>query len=251
MMPPKPVGQAPSPANLDIEFLRHAHPRRSIDYHLTTDSTMRLAAGRSLGTIVIADEQSAGQGRHGHSWHSERGSGIYFSVVLRPAPLLTLALGLATAEAIAAVTGIACDLRWPNDVMVGGRKAAGILVQMVEGAAIGGIGINVNHTAFPVDLADQAISLRMQAGREFSRFEILSALIPAIESFAEMDRETTLRLFQQASSYACGRRVTVEQPEGSVVGVTAGLTEDGYLVVRGDDGTETLIVAGGVRAAGA
>ena len=163
----------------------------------------------------------------------------------------SLASGLATGEAITVATGIACDLRWPNDVMIGGKKAAGILVQMVEGAAIGGIGINVNHTAFPLDLADQAISLRMQAGREFSRFEILSALIPANESFAEMDRETPLRLFQQASSYACGRRVTVEQPEGSVVGVTAGLTEDGYLVVRGDDGTETLIVAGGVRAAGA
>ena len=255
----RPLGQAPpfagpgriSAADLDIDKLRRAHPGRSIDYHPTTESTMRAAAGRALGTVVIADEQRAGQGRHGHCWHSERGSGIYLSIVLRPTPLLTLALGLATAEAIATVTGIACDLRWPNDVMLGGKKAAGILVELTDGAAIGGIGINVNHTGFPEELAGQATSLRMHRGREFSRSDILMALIPAVENFAEMDREAILRLFTQASSYAAGRRVTVEQPEGLVVGVTAGLTEDGYLVVRKDDGTETLIVAGGVRAAGA
>ena len=153
----RPLGQAPPlagpgripPADLDIDKLRRAHPGRLIDYHPTTDSTMRAAAGRALGTIVIADEQRAGQGRHGHAWHSERDSGIYLSIVVRPTPLLTLALGLATAEAIATVTGIACDLRWPNDVMIGGKKAAGILVQLTDGAAIGGIGINVNHTDFP------------------------------------------------------------------------------------------------------
>ena len=227
------------------------YPQRAIDYLFTTDSTMRLAAGRAFGTIIIADEQTAGQGRHGHSWHSERGSGIYFSIVLRPTPLLTLALGLATADAITTATGIACDLRWPNDVMIDGKKVAGILTQLADGAAIGGIGINVNHTAFPAELAGLATSLRLSAGREFSRLDILAALIPAVESFAEMDHATILRLFQQGSSYAAGRRVVVEQPDGFVEGVTRGLTDDGYLVVRKDDGTDTLIVAGGVRAAGA
>lgn len=236
---------------LDLGRLRGTNPLRAIDYYTKIDSTMRAAAGRAVGTVIIADEQTAGQGRHGHSWHSERGSGIYLSIVLPPTPMLTLALGLATAEAITTATGIACDLRWPNDVMVGGNKVAGVLVQLVNGAAIGGIGINVNHTAFPADLAVQATSLRMYAGRDFSRSDIVLALIPAVENFALMDRETILRLFQQASSYASGRRVVVEQPEGSVVGVTAGLTNDGYLVVRKDDGTDTLIVAGGVRAAGA
>jgi BirA family biotin operon repressor/biotin-[acetyl-CoA-carboxylase] ligase len=236
---------------LDLARLRGSDPLRAIDYLFTIDSTMRAATGRALGTVIIAEEQTAGQGRHGHSWHSERGSGIYFSIVLRPAPLLTLALGLATAEAISTTTGIACDLRWPNDVMVGGRKVAGILVQLANGAAIGGIGINVNHTAFPAELAGQATSLRIHAGREFSRYDLLAALIPAVESFAELDRETILRLFSRASSYAGGRRVVVEQPEGLIEGITAGLTDDGYLVVRKDDGTDTLIVAGGVRAAGA
>lgn len=235
---------------MNADSLRGALPGRAIRFIQTVDSTMMAAAGQPIGTVIIADEQTAGLGRHGHSWHSEAGRGIYCSVVLKPVPLLTLALGLATAEAITRSTGIGCDLRWPNDVMVGGRKAAGILVQLVNGSAIGGIGINVNHTVFPAQLAPEATSLRLQAGREFSREDILLALLPAVESFAEMDNESVLRLFTKASSYAAGRRVVVAQPEGLIEGVTAGLDPSGYLVVRKDDGTETLILAGGVRAAG-
>ena len=83
---------------------------------------MRAAAALPLGSVVVADEQTAGQGRHGHSWHSEPDAGIYCSIVLDPAPVLTLALGLATVEAIAEATGLACDLRWPNDVMLDDKK---------------------------------------------------------------------------------------------------------------------------------
>lgn len=235
---------------LDADRLRAAFPGRTVEYYSTVDSTMAAAAARPLGTIVVADEQTAGRGRHGHSWHSERGAGIYVSIVVQPTPALTLALGLATAEAIATATGIACDLRWPNDVMAGGKKLAGILVELVNGFAIGGIGINVNQSVFPPGLAGEATSLRLQAGYEFSRTAILLSLIPAIESFQSFDIESILRLFTQASSYASGRRVTITQPEGTVEGVTAGLDGSGYLVVRKDDGTDTLILAGGVRAAG-
>ena len=235
----------------DLGRLRAAglHAPREVDFYTTIGSTMDAAAGRAPGTVIIAEEQTAGQGRHGHSWHSEPGSGIYLSIVLQPVPLLTLALGLATAEAITSVTGVACDLRWPNDVMVDGKKAAGILVQFAGGTAIGGIGINVNHTAFPAALADEATSLRLHAGRVFDRTAILLALIPAIDSFAALASETILRLFAQASSYARGRRVTVEQANVTIQGVTAGLDSCGYLIVRQDNGTDTLIVAGGVRAA--
>jgi BirA family transcriptional regulator, biotin operon repressor / biotin---[acetyl-CoA-carboxylase] ligase len=144
---------------------------------------------------------------------------------------------------------VACDLRWPNDVMVDGKKASGILVQLAGGTAIGGIGINVNHTAFPAALADEATSLRLHAGREFDRAAILLALISAIDSFAALASETILGLFAQASSYARGRRVTVEQADATIQGVTAGLDSSGYLIVRHDNGTDTLIVAGGVRTA--
>src|SRR2546430_15876419 len=104
---------------------------RSFD---SIDTTMREAAGRPTGTVVIAEEQTAGQGRHGHRWHSAKGLGLYLSVVLprEPAPALTMALGLATAEAITTTTGVACDLRWPNDVMIGRRKVSGILAQLVD-----------------------------------------------------------------------------------------------------------------------
>ena len=239
---------------IDLARLRQAFPDRNIQYFDSIDSTQRAAAGCEPGAIVLADCQLAGQGRHGHTWHSEPGAGIYCSLVLPPSPVctpvLTLALGIATVEAIAQATGIQCDLRWPNDVMLDNRKAAGILVQLVNGLAISGIGINVNHTSFPDDLPGEAISLRQHAGREFAREDILFALFPAIDSLIGEDAETILRLFTHASSYVAGRRVTVDQPGGAITGTTAGLDPAGFLIVRQDDGTDTLILAGGVRAAG-
>jgi BirA family biotin operon repressor/biotin-[acetyl-CoA-carboxylase] ligase len=246
---------------MNIDAIRKALPDRRVDYYPSTDSTMNAAAKLPRGSVVLAGEQTAGQGRHGHAWHSEP-AGIYCSVVLHPAPVLTLAIGLAAVEAIAEVTGLVCDIRWPNDLMLGGRKAAGILVQLVSGAhsgqdprfvggaAIAGIGINVNQSAFPPELTAEATSLRLHAGREWSCEQIVIALIPAVERFAALRIEDVLDLFTHASSYASGRRVVARQPGGDIYGVTAGLDEAGFLKVRKDDGTDTLILAGGVRAAG-
>ena len=235
---------------IDLARLRMAFPDRQILHFASLDSTQRAAAGCEPGTIVLADCQLAGQGRHGHTWHSEPGAGIYCSLVLGPSPVLTLALGLAVVEAIAQATGIRCDLRWPNDLMLDNRKAAGILVQLVDGQAIAGIGINVNQAEFPEDIGHLAASLRRHAGREFAREDILFALFPAIDSLIAEDTETILHLFTHASSYVAGRRVTVDQPGGAITGTTAGLDPAGFLIVRRDDGTDTLILAGGVRAAG-
>jgi BirA family biotin operon repressor/biotin-[acetyl-CoA-carboxylase] ligase len=234
---------------LDIDRIRRAFPARTIDYHASIHSTMTAAAGRPIGHVVLADEQTAGQGRHGHSWHSAAGDGIYCSLVLPQSPLLTLALGLATHSAIFEATGQVCDLRWPNDLMLADRKVAGILVQAVGGSAIAGIGINVNHTAFPDDVAALATSLRLAAGRRFDREEILLALLPAIETIVAQDKSAILAAFTHLSSYASGRRVQVDLPDGLLEGATIGLNPDGFLMVRRDDGTDTLIVAGGVRAA--
>ena len=238
------------PHKIDLDRLRSEFPGRTIVHYPKLDSTMRAAAGLPTGAVVLADEQTAGQGRHGRSWHSEAGAGIYCSMVLKPAPVLTLALGLAAAEAIAQSTGVACDLRWPNDVMANGRKVAGILVQLADGAAICGIGINVGQTAFPAELAAEATSLRMIAGREISPTGLLIALLHAVDAFTAEPPEAIPRLFAKASSYAAGRRVTVELPDGAVVGTTAGVTSEGFLILRKDDGTDTLVIAGGVRAAG-
>jgi BirA family biotin operon repressor/biotin-[acetyl-CoA-carboxylase] ligase len=242
---------------LNIDFVRSHFPGRELRYFDSIDTTMREAAGCAPGTVVLAEEQTAGQGRHGHSWHSEKGQGLYFSIVLpgESAPTLTMALGLAVAEGIAQTTGVACDLRWPNDVMIGNRKAAGILTQRVESAAIAGIGVNVNHTRFPAELADEATSLRIESGHEQSREQLLIALLPAVERYVEMlcDRgpSAILDLFSRRSSYATGKRVTVQQGESVLQGTTAGLNEAGFLVVRKDDGSDETIFAGGVRAAGA
>jgi BirA family biotin operon repressor/biotin-[acetyl-CoA-carboxylase] ligase len=224
-------------------------PERRILRFPSVDSTQRLAAAEPLGTVVLADEQTSGQGRHGHTWHSEPGAGIYCSIVLAPTPLLTLALAVATIDAIAQATGITCDLRWPNDLMLANRKCAGILVQLIDGRAIAGIGINVNHTSFPLEL--EATSLRIHSHRVVDRESILEALLPAIDSVTQEDSETILRLFAHASSYVAGRRVTVDQPGGLITGTTAGMNSEGHLIVRKDDGTDTLILAGGVRAASA
>jgi len=235
---------------MNIDAIRHALPDRRIDYYASIDSTMNAAARLPLGSVVVANEQTAGQGRHGHSWHSEPDAGIYCSMVFEPAPALTLSLGLAVMDAITDVTGLVCDLRWPNDLMLGGRKVAGILVQLVGGAAIAGIGINVNHSAFPDALKTEATSLRLHSGHEWPREQIVTAMIPAAERFAALDIEEILDLFTHASSYASGRRVVVHQADGDIHGVTAGLDPTGFLKLRKDDGTDTLILAGGVRAAG-
>ena len=235
---------------MELEQLRREFPGRAIEYFASIDSTMRAAAVRAVGSVVVAGEQTAGQGRHGHACHSAAGDGLYCSLVLEPRPMLTLGLGMATADAILHATGVACDLRWPNDVMIGNRKAGGILVQLSGGKAIVGIGINLNHSAFPEELAALATSIKIETGREASGLEILLALLPAVDRYTAESPENILRLFTQASSYAAGRRVRVDLPDGVIEGTTAGLDESGFLIVRKDDGTDTLIIAGGVRAAG-
>ena len=225
----------------------------------TIDSTMfeasRLAAaGADSGTTVVAEEQTAGQGRHGHSWHSEPGAGLYLSVILRfpfepeTVPVVTLALGLAVVEAIHETTGIVCDLRWPNDVLIRDRKCAGILTQLEGAAVIAGIGINVNHSAFPEELSAVATSLRIASGREQSREDLLTKLLPTVDSYcgllAHQGKGPILDMFTNASSYVRGRRVKIDD---TVEGMTAGLNESGFLLLRDDAGKQHTILAGGGR----
>ena len=208
------------------------------------------------GTIVGAEEQSVGIGRHGHSWHSEPGAGLYVSFVLKPPagnsalPLVMLALGLAAQEAIAQTSGLAPDLRWPNDVLLGGKKCAGILAQMEGDAIVAGIGINVHHAAFPEDIRHVATSLAIEGAR-VRREDVLVALARAIdgniEILAEDGPSAILDMFTRASSYAVGRRVKVDQPGAVVEGITCGLDASGFLLVRQDNGIEATILAGGVR----
>ncbi|MBL8241807.1 MAG: biotin--[acetyl-CoA-carboxylase] ligase [Bryobacterales bacterium] len=244
--------------SFDVARVKAALPRRRVEYHETLPSTMIAAATmREPGAIVIANEQSAGQGRHGHTWHSEPESGLYFTIVLAPKvtsdqlPVVTLALGLAAQEAIGQVCGLHTDLRWPNDLLIGPRKCAGILTQLEGDRVLAGIGINVNHSSLPSELAAIATSLRMVTGRVQSREELLCALAGGVDRMVALLEEEgsspVLALFTAQSSYVRGRRVRVDLPGKPLTGTTAGLTADGYLLLDGDDGRRHTILAGGVR----
>jgi BirA family transcriptional regulator, biotin operon repressor / biotin---[acetyl-CoA-carboxylase] ligase len=246
----------------DIECVRSRLPERRIDWHDSATSTMAEASllaaqGCESGTAVGAEEQTAGQGRYGRSWHSAPGLGLYVSVVLRHRfastrlPLVTLALGLSAAEAILKVTDLACDLRWPNDLLIHSKKCGGILTQLEGSSIIAGIGINVNHEVFPKELSGFATSLRIASGRAHSRERLLVELLACVDSFCTLleneGPEPILRMFTCASSFVYGRRVQVDLGDSVVTGTTAGLNDSGFLILRGDDGNDNVIVAGGVR----
>src|SRR5436305_1553339 len=182
---------------LDIGSLRVQRPLANLHYFPTVGSTMIEASrltreGAPHGTVVVAEQQTAGMGRVGRSWTSEPEVGIYCSVILRlplpqeQFPIVSLLLGLASVEAIQNSTGIACDLRWPNDVLVDGRKVAGVLAHMTENCIIGGIGINVNNTSFEPNLRTPATSLRIAAGREVSREPVLLKPLESIDYLCDL-----------------------------------------------------------------
>ncbi len=247
---------------MDCDLLRAELPGRRIEWFARVESTMieasRLAAaGAPSGTVVGAEEQTSGRGRHGRSWHSEPGQGLYVSIILHselePAtlPVVTLALGLAAREAVLKSTDVDCDLRWPNDLLIGPEKCGGILTVLESSAIIAGIGINVNHSSFPVELSGIATSLRMASGRIQSRERLLLALLASIDAHCNLleteGRGAVIDTFARASSYVSGRRVCVDQDGSQLRGTTAGLNDSGFLMLRGDDGTNSVIVAGGVR----
>jgi len=192
------------------------------------------------GRIVGAEEQTAGIGRHGRKWISESGAGLYVSIVLaaKPIPVVMLALGLATREAVGNA-----DLRWPNDVLLNGKKCAGVLAQLEGDTIIAGIGINVSQTEFPDDLETPATSLRLE-GVQIAREDLLVALVELVDRYTGLDSDEILQRFTNASTYVFGKRVRVE---AGLEGVTCGLDPAGFLRVREDNGTVATILAGGVR----
>jgi BirA family biotin operon repressor/biotin-[acetyl-CoA-carboxylase] ligase len=219
------------------------------------------AAGAPEGSVFLAEEQTAGRGRAGHSWHSEKNSGIYCSIVLRPALApsqvlaLSLAAGIAVQEALETATGIRPDLRWPNDVLIGEKKVAGVLAEMnaeptrVRHVVVG-FGINVNQTEFPGELKGLATSLRLQRGADaapITRVELVARLLQSLdrEYRALADIPSVIARFCERSSYCKGKYVSVDE-QGGYEGTTAGLDELGFLRIRTADGVRTVL-SGTVR----
>lgn len=235
-----------------------------IVHYFRIDSTnsvaLRLASDAARhGTVVLAEEQTAGRGRFGRTWYSERSSGIYVSIILRPplapsaAPVLTLMAGVAAQAAIERVTGLMADIRWPNDLLLNGKKLCGILTEMNADtdrlhAVVIGIGINVNHQAIPEELRSIATSLRIEGGRIYSRAQVLVMLLREIEEdyhrLLQEGNQAIIRRWTAVSSYAQGKRIRVITGSGEFQAVTAGLEPSGALRVRRDDGREEPLVAG-------
>jgi BirA family biotin operon repressor/biotin-[acetyl-CoA-carboxylase] ligase len=229
--------------------------------HLATvGSTNDVAASLPAGSVVVADAQTGGRGRRGHTWFSPPGAGLYVSVVVAPATarvdppratmLLTLAAGVAVAEGVEAATGLAVDLKWPNDLLVARRKLAGILAEHHGASVVLGYGINVSTAAFPPELGDRATSLESELGREVDRDLVLAATLAALErrydDLLDGRFDAILDAWRRLAPGASGARVIWTTPAGTESGVTAGIDAQGALLVRVGDRTER-IVSGEVR----
>jgi BirA family biotin operon repressor/biotin-[acetyl-CoA-carboxylase] ligase len=231
----------------------------------TNTAAMAAAAeGAAEGSVFLAEEQTAGRGRGAHSWQSARSAGIYCSAVLRPALppsevlVLALAAGLAVRTAIEQVDSrVSADLKWPNDILINGRKVCGILTEMNAEATrvryvVVGIGINVNQASFPKELEGEATSLRMVTGSEWSRVELTAALLKSLDREYRLlveqsdARQSILRRFTEQSSWVRGKQVRIEENESKVEGTTEGLDERGFLRVRTAHGL-TTVLSGTVR----
>lgn len=233
-----------------------------------TDSTNADAldaarGGAPHGSVYLADEQLAGRGRGDHAWHSAAGEGLYVSVLLRapiPAirlPLFPLAAGLAAAAAIGSVARVTVDLRWPNDLLIGERKVGGILAESkidgsMPGFAVVGIGVNVHQRNFDPGLSTPATSLDLEGVRPVARLPLLVSLLKSLERevaglLDPAAGATVPARVEEASTWIRARRVEVHGPQ-ACTGVTAGLDEKGFLLVRTADGLVT-VQTGGIRAA--
>ena len=250
--------------------LASARPRlgrlgSQIIYFPATGSTNDVATILAIhntheGAVVIADTQTAGRGRRGREWFSPPGSGLYVSVVLRPGRsprgggdratrLLTLAAGVALVEAVRLATGLAVDLKWPNDLYIGRRKLGGILAEATgsepESAVVLGYGINVGAAAYPSDLRDRATSLESELGRHVDHVpllvESLAGLARRYDDLLEGRFDAILDAWRASAPGSRGARVRWETTVGIASGVTAGVDDEGALLVAVDDRIERIV----------
>lgn len=243
---------------------------QSIYFYEETDTTNNRARELALegapeGTLVVAEKQTAGRGRRGKVWESPLGTGIWMSLVLRPqiapaeASVLTLLCGLATAEAIEAETGLSAGIKWPNDILINGKKAVGILTEMdcemsEVHFVIPGIGINVNTASFPPEIAEIATSLYLECGKTVSRRRLVHKVLERLEEHYET--------FLQTGSFAAmledyrkhcitlGKEVHVLGRE-PFFAEALDITPEGELLVRrADNGKEEVVFSGEVSIRG-
>ena len=243
---------------------------QTIYFYEETDTTNNRARELALegapeGTLVVAEKQTAGRGRRGKVWESPLGTGIWMSLVLRPqimpaeASVLTLLCGLATAEAIEAETGLSADIKWPNDILINGKKAVGILTEMdcemsEVHFVIPGIGINVNTASFPPEIAEIATSLYLECGKTVSRrrlvHKVLERLEEHYETFLRTGSFAAMLEDYRKHCITLGKEVHVLGREPFFAEALDITPEGELLVCRADNGKEEVVFSGEVSIRG-
>jgi len=233
---------------------------RALLYCTVTTSTQDVArreaeASAPHGTAVVADEQTAGRGRLGRAWHSPPGENLYITLILRPdaplGPKLAMVAPLAVARAVEEVTPLRAGIKWPNDVWIGGRKLAGVLIEAeVRGEEVAfslvGIGVNVNMDVAAVpELAETATSLRRELGREVPREDVLASLLNHLEALYEAPEEEVWRQWRQRL-ITLGRHVVARAGQEVTEGLAEDVDRQGRLLVRRPDGALVAIDAADV-----
>lgn len=206
------------------------------------------------GAVVIADLQTQGRGRQGRTWHSETGTGLYLSTLLKPnlppekLALITLMAGVATVSAIQQQASVPVKLKWPNDILLNGKKLAGILCEYIpDTAVIVGIGINLNQTCFPEDIQDIATSLKLETGNTVNRTDLVLSLLENLDhEYEEFLQEKRTRLVKKWTDRTdmFGKTVTVHQKGKSLTGIAVGLDPEGKLILQTPNGEQQLLGSG-------
>ena len=242
------------------------HPVVYEEEQESTNQTAKMLAeqGASHGTLVVAERQVSGRGRRGRPWHSPKGSGIWMSILLRPqihpmsASMLTLVAAMAVYDAISSrVEG--CAIKWPNDIVINGRKVCGILTEMSSELdnihyVVIGIGINVNADDFPEDIAAVAASMHVITGEYYKRAEIIADVWKSFEKYYDQFLQTE-NLSLMVESYNqrlvnMGRKVYIEERGSQYEGTACGIDSEGALLVEKTDGTRTAVISGEVSVRG-
>ena len=221
--------------------------------------------GAAHGTIVVAEQQTAGRGRRGRGWESPAGSSIYMSLLLRPeflpnkAPMLTIVMAYSVATALREQTGLDFRIKWPNDIVLNGKKVVGILTEMsteIEyiNHVVIGVGINVNTEAFPEEICATATSIRRESGKTWRRAELIAAILRQFEvqyeRFVKEEDLAYLREAYDAILVNCNREVRILGEKDGYRAVALGIDDQGELLVRKEDGTVTSVYAGEVSVRG-
>jgi len=249
---------------LEIRMIIHRPP--FVIHHFaslgSTNDHLKAMVAAPEFTCVVADEQTAGRGRRARTWHSSHGDGLYLSVLFLPRsdsssrlPLIGLLAAIAVAETLIERGVAGVDIKWPNDVLAGGRKISGVLAEAVSAGQeslrlILGVGVNLNHRSFPPELSESATSLAIETGERVVVEEFRDRLLEKIAQWYELwlrgELASIIDRWSQLSTYARGQRVVVRIEEERLTGVTDGLTETGALRLVVDDGAVRTILAGEV-----